>query len=194
VRADEECDDGNLDNDDGCTDACTTEGGFVCQTAGPGSCVAICGDGQQRGTEQCDDDNTTIGDGYSSVCNLEPGFACVGAACDAVCGDGLVRGSEECDDSGTVSGAGCSQNCTNEAGFSCPGATLLVIEGDDAHRAQVMPVNSALKTTAAASTLLCADRWVPVTTSAAKGFSFRRDSQCCVACQEKRVGWRTEAT
>lgn len=53
----EECDDGNLINEDGCSDQCLLE--------------AVCGDGNISVGEQCDDGNTVAGDGCSDSCQLE---------------------------------------------------------------------------------------------------------------------------
>ena len=53
----EACDDGNTNNNDGCTNGCA---------------IAECGDGIVRtGSETCDDGNTTSGDGCSSFCQIE---------------------------------------------------------------------------------------------------------------------------
>ena len=49
----EECDDGNLDPDDGCTDSCT-----------------ICGNTVVTPPEECDDGNLVNGDGCSASCLL----------------------------------------------------------------------------------------------------------------------------
>jgi cysteine-rich repeat protein len=53
----EECDDGNLVNGDGCSDACILE--------------QICGDGVVQTPEECDDGNLVNGDGCSNVCVIE---------------------------------------------------------------------------------------------------------------------------
>jgi cysteine-rich repeat protein len=56
--AGEECDDGDLDENDACKNDCS---------------LNVCGDGVIRtGVEQCDDGNTTSGDGCSSTCQNEP--------------------------------------------------------------------------------------------------------------------------
>jgi cysteine-rich repeat protein len=56
--AGEECDDGDLDENDACKNDCT---------------LNVCGDGVIRtGVEECDDGNTTSGDGCSSTCQNEP--------------------------------------------------------------------------------------------------------------------------
>ncbi len=72
VEVGEDCDDGNVDPADACTNSCT---------------IALCGDSVTRadlaageeGFEACDDGNEADTDGCSSACVL------------AVCGDGLLR-------------------------------------------------------------------------------------------------------
>ena len=59
----EECDDGNVDNGDGCSAQCTIE-----IPTGP-----VCGDGVVEAPEACDDGNILDGDGCSSVCTIESG-------------------------------------------------------------------------------------------------------------------------
>jgi cysteine-rich repeat protein len=89
VEGDEQCDDGNLDDTDGCTTTCT---------------LVRCGDGVVQGSEQCDDGNFDDGD------------ACVTGCVNATCGDGLVeKGVEECDDGNQVDGDGCSKTCKAES-------------------------------------------------------------------------------
>ena len=95
----EECDDGNTDSTDGCTDACK---------------VAICGDGTLRADidnpsasefEACDDGNTEDDDACLSSCQL------------ARCGDGIVRTDldemdpdfEACDDGNNADDDACYQ-------------------------------------------------------------------------------------
>ena len=86
----EECDDGNLSNDDACVNQCV---------------VARCGDGHlwAAGGEQCDDGTSTSG-------------LCTPLCLDNICGDGYVRGSESCDDGNNISGDGCSPLCETEVG------------------------------------------------------------------------------
>jgi virginiamycin B lyase len=68
VESGEECDDGNTNDCDGCSNACTL--------------VTGCGDGVVCRPEQCDDGNTMSCDGCSSACTAETGL---------LCGDGVVR-------------------------------------------------------------------------------------------------------
>ena len=96
----ERCDDGNMEDDDACTNACE---------------LARCGDGIARanvspgapGYEACDDGNTSNTD------------ACLNDCSAAACGDGLRRsdllpgeeGFEVCDDGNLVDGDGCTGRC-----------------------------------------------------------------------------------
>ncbi|MFH2005706.1 MAG: DUF4215 domain-containing protein [bacterium] len=87
VNGSEECDDGNRDSTDGCTNACTT---------------ARCGDGLlHQGVEECDDGNFDNTDHCPVSCKL------------ATCGDGFVRkGLEACDDGNQVEDDGCTTGCS----------------------------------------------------------------------------------
>jgi choice-of-anchor A domain-containing protein len=87
VEPGEGCDDGNLDNSDGCSAMCLEE---------------VCGDGIQQAFEDCDDGNTLDFDGCASDCTVET---------FGVCGDGTVDVNETCDDGNTLSGDGCSASC-----------------------------------------------------------------------------------
>lgn len=84
----EECDDGNLDPQDGC---------------GPGCMIERCGDGVVQTGEACDDGNLDDTDGCLVGCVL------------AGCGDGIVHaGVEDCDDANAVLGDGCTPACATE--------------------------------------------------------------------------------
>lgn len=126
----EQCDDGNPDAGDGCSDTCTIEPNFMCETPGAPCVANPCGDGFVKGTETCDDANTASGDGCSSLCQVEPGWSCPmpGAKCVAKqCGDGIVVGSEFCDDGNASSGDGCSSTCTIEPGYVCSGSPSVCV-------------------------------------------------------------------
>jgi len=58
VEVGEQCDDGNVVPNDGCSATCTLE----------------CGDGVLEGSEQCDDGNLVPGDGCDASCQFEPNF------------------------------------------------------------------------------------------------------------------------
>ncbi len=100
---DESCDDGNVDNTDGCLSDCT---------------LASCGDGfVHAGAEQCDDGNTSDQDNCVAGCYL------------ASCGDGFTyAGVEACDDGNKDPDDGCDQGCEIETAMCGNG----VVEGDEA--------------------------------------------------------------
>jgi len=124
VDAGEECDDGNANNCDGCSNGCTL--------------VTGCGDGVVCGAEQCDDGNTTSCDGCSATCMTESGLRCgdgiisaacgeqcdppVAGRCDTACqripycGDGVTDPGEQCDDGNTDDCDACSNTCTLVSG------------------------------------------------------------------------------
>lgn len=133
VQTGEECDDGNRNNDDGCSSTCQKEPGFSC-TGEPSVCTSRCGDGVKAPNEQCDDGDTSSSDGCSATCQIESGYACTGepSVCTIVCGDGVVLGTETCDDGNTNNNDGCSSTCAKETGYSCTGApsTCQTICGD----------------------------------------------------------------
>lgn len=84
VEPGERCDDGNIDDGDGCDHDCT---------------VTACGNGILTVGETCDDGNTS------------PGDACA-PDCAALCGNGLQEGAEACDDGDLIDGNGCDRNCS----------------------------------------------------------------------------------
>jgi cysteine-rich repeat protein len=86
VEDGEDCDDGNNNDRDACTNQCTN---------------ARCGDGiVQNGVEQCDDGNNN---------NLD---SCTNTCTNARCGDGFVQAGEECDDGNLVNNDdSCKNNC-----------------------------------------------------------------------------------
>ena len=103
----ESCDDGNLVNGDGCSNACLPEDAFTCTRNGPTSadpdlCTHRCGNGaldsQGSYAEQCDDSNTASGDGCSAACTIEDSFTCARAdnspsspdTCTHRCGNGAI--------------------------------------------------------------------------------------------------------
>lgn len=88
IQLQEQCDDGNLIDNDGCDSNCRLSD--------------FCGNGIVSANEQCDDGNVFDGDGCDSSCRLE------------ICGDGIVSGSEQCDDGNLVDGDGCSSFCQSE--------------------------------------------------------------------------------
>lgn len=117
--AGEECDDGNTNNNDACTDSCKN---------------ARCGDGIIGPAEPCDDGNTVNTDSCTNSCQparcgdviVGPGEgcddgnavntdSCTNACQPARCGDAIVGPSEVCDDGNTANGDGCDSSCKQEA-------------------------------------------------------------------------------
>ncbi|MEK6853238.1 MAG: DUF4215 domain-containing protein [Nanoarchaeota archaeon] len=141
----EQCDDGNIKDNDGCSAVCQMEqvqqnlcGDGV--TVSPEQCddgnikdndgcsayceiqnIPVCGDGVVDETEECDDGNVVNGDGCSSACQTETG-GMIDVVDLPVCGDGIIDGTtEQCDDSNQVSGDGCSSACLIEDGWDTDG-------------------------------------------------------------------------
>jgi fibro-slime domain-containing protein len=136
VNSGEQCDDGNSDPNDGCSDTCKVEAGYVCSTVGqPCDHVEYCGDGFLKGdgSEQCDDGNRSPVDGCDGSCVILPNFVCPdpGQPCQStiVCGDGQITGNEKCDDGDTDSGDGCSSSCNAEPGYTCTGGGNTPVAG-----------------------------------------------------------------
>lgn len=88
ITGNEVCDDGNVDDGDGCDSNCTPTG---------------CGNGITTAGEQCDDGNMVETDTCISTCKLYG------------CGDGVVEPAESCDDGNPIEGDGCDSNCTSSA-------------------------------------------------------------------------------
>lgn len=68
------CDDGNLSDNDGCSNLCEIEEGWFCDGASstsPDICDEYCGDGMKFGKVECDDGNLISGDGCSEFCTIE---------------------------------------------------------------------------------------------------------------------------
>lgn len=85
----EQCDDGNADNNDACTNTCQSN---------------VCGDGfKYEGVEECDDGNLDNSDACATTCLK-----------NNVCGDGAIGVDEQCDDNNVASGDGCSSTCQTE--------------------------------------------------------------------------------
>jgi cysteine-rich repeat protein len=87
VDSNEECDDGNIFNDDGCSSLCLTE---------------FCGDRIVQSGEECDDGNSVDADGCMNNCFQQ------------ICGDGVVQAIEECDDGNSIDDDGCMNNCMQQ--------------------------------------------------------------------------------
>ena len=80
----EACDDGNIQDGDGCSRDCTNR---------------FCGNGIGESGEECDDGNIEGGDGCNANCLFEG------------CGNRMIDMNEECD-SGLGDSPGCNRDCT----------------------------------------------------------------------------------
>ena len=98
----EQCDDGNLEDGDGCSAICQIEEGEN-PPAEP-----VCGNGILEEEEGCDDGNIEDGDGCSSTCTIEEQPE---EPPQPVCGNGILEEGEDCDGE-------TPQACTTEQGYS----------------------------------------------------------------------------
>jgi len=105
----EECDDGNLDDGDGCSSICKKEWWDI-----------ICWDNEvNTDFEECDDWNLSNTD------------ACLSSCVKAKCGDGFVREFyDDCDDWNLQSGDGCSSLCEDENWPYC-GDWIINVDGEE---------------------------------------------------------------
>lgn len=69
------CDDGNMEDYDGCTSACQATEGWYCDS--DGECSESCGNGIATISESCDDGNVVPGDGCF-LCKTERDWICTG--------------------------------------------------------------------------------------------------------------------
>lgn len=95
VEGTEMCDDGNLEDGDGCSAECVTEGPEP----------LVCGNGilEPFNSEECDDGNQVSGDGCNKWCKKE-----------GPCGNGIIEVGEQCDDGNIDDYDGCSAECLLE--------------------------------------------------------------------------------
>ena len=87
----EQCDDGNTNNNDNCSNSCRNP---------------ICGNGVREGSEQCDIGTNNGKPG--SPCTIQ----CLNAGVASVCGNGVREGNEQCDDGNQSNTDTCSNICT----------------------------------------------------------------------------------
>lgn len=119
----EQCDDGNLVPNDGCTN-CTIDPLMNCSFYPYNECwvIGICGNSKiEPHDENCDDGNTADLDGCEHTCHLEPGWNCSGVPtnCSEICGDYRITGKETCEDGNLALLDGCSDKCKVETGWNC---------------------------------------------------------------------------
>ncbi|MFA5904791.1 MAG: LamG-like jellyroll fold domain-containing protein, partial [Desulfobacula sp.] len=153
VESGEDCDDGNINDGDGCSLQCLLEG------SNKNKYGSLCGNGKIEKGEQCDDGNIATGDGCSDKCLFEDSYAinCSSATttptttfnnviipkiclktdpgCTSsckhtgtsisvpVCGNGKIEKGEQCDDGNINSGDGCKGTESGIKGCLWEGST-----------------------------------------------------------------------
>ena len=100
IRGDEDCEDANVDPNDGCNN-CVETAMWTCSSVNGrfSQCIPTCGNGLIEGAELCDDGDETDGMGCRADCSGElPGWNCTGllafppfnvSICTSDCGDGI---------------------------------------------------------------------------------------------------------
>ncbi|MBN2718899.1 MAG: DUF4215 domain-containing protein [Deltaproteobacteria bacterium] len=120
------CEDGNAEDDDGCSANCQIQDPkYDCSNIGSAcKVISTCGNGVLEGFEACDEGAENVTDGCSADCETvtdgwfcpRPGRSCVLLP---VCGDGERTKNETCDDGNTNDGDGCSSMCEKQDGYYC---------------------------------------------------------------------------
>lgn len=120
VEGNEECDDGNEENTDACTNACTQN---------------VCGDDYvYAGVESCDggaDNGTECTAAYGGTCNFCSTSCTYQARSGAYCGDGVIEGTEYCDGSEVPYFCFDNASAALDRGQSCDPADENTDEGCD---------------------------------------------------------------
>lgn len=119
MTSSEGCDDGNLNNLDGCGTSCVIETGWNCDNSvSPSLCKPICGDAKVMIGEICDDGDVSGSTGCLADCSATvTGWICTGGTttspmtCIEVCGNSILTLTEHCDDGNSISNDGCSNLC-----------------------------------------------------------------------------------
>ncbi|MBM4358210.1 MAG: DUF4215 domain-containing protein [Deltaproteobacteria bacterium] len=105
VEGEEQCDDGNSDDGDGCTNACTKGGATT--SSGSNSMASggsTCGNSKLDPGEECDDGNDVDTDTCKNNCTSNA---------SKTCGNNMLDAGEECDDGNKVADDNCTNLCTN---------------------------------------------------------------------------------
>jgi len=123
----ETCDDGDMDNLDGCNYDCQIEPGWNTTTD---PFTEICGDEFIVGTEECDPGftGTYVAEACNDDCTLDLGWNCTNVttsqgyisafSCQPVCNDTYIRGFEDCEDGNDDRHDGCDDLCRFEPGWN----------------------------------------------------------------------------
>lgn len=121
VEKGEDCDDGNINNNDGCSSECLWEGSN--QRWG-----SLCLNGVKEYGEECDfgsqQENEAKGCNSSCLFETDPEGDAGSQPSMSVCGNNRIEAGEDCDDGNTSSGDGCKgtetgRGCLNEGSDKC---------------------------------------------------------------------------
>ena len=108
VESGEDCDDGNSNDGDACSNACktggNTSGGGSATTSTATGMMNTCGNGKLDPGEVCDDGNDVDNDLCKNNCTSNA---------PTTCGNGVVDDGEQCDDGNKVADDNCTNLCTN---------------------------------------------------------------------------------
>lgn len=190
IEGSEQCDDGNLDDEDACLATCQ---------------LSSCGDGIiHRGVEQCDDGNTLDDDECTSSCerafcgdgvvqtgveqcddgNQDDFDACLPTCEPATCGDGIVlAGVEACDDGNDADDDACLSSC--ELAGCGDGIIQAGVEQCDDGTANSDEASDACRTSCVQAT--CGDGVVDAGEVCDDGNEDENDG-CASTCEEARCG------
>lgn len=146
----EACDDGNTNNNDGCSSNCTLEPSFLCTNGTTNTtciaCIAHCIDctGDANDCQACATDYIYKSSGSNITCDIDcqkfsnclqctftlctsciTGYSIDSSnTCTPTCGDGVIKIGEACDDGNKVNGDGCSNTCQLESNFQCVSVSM----------------------------------------------------------------------
>lgn len=194
VQLGETCDDGNINDGDGCSATCTTETGWTCDSTHQ-TCQPICGDGLSRGQEGCDDGNQEIHDNCPSGSE--------GTCKPACCGDSIIwnkeSGTENCDDGNTNNGDGCNDDCLIESLWDCSGEPSICacIDGyqDNDYNGICLPTCSNLGWTNCDGHGACDDATGVATCNCNDGFQDHdKNGTCLLACSAGAINCHGNGT
>lgn len=122
ISGGEACDDGDLEDGDGCDSNCT---------------VTACGNGVLTSGEVCDDGNTTTGDGCSGMCTVDADYQCTTEPAPSLCqlSETKCKNGVDDDGDGMIDGADADCALAADAPECGAGETLYVFNSTDVPKA-----------------------------------------------------------
>jgi cysteine-rich repeat protein len=119
----EECDDGNTEDNDGCSSECIIE---LASTCGDGTC-----DSDETCSSCISDCVSIVGEPACSegqTCEEDFGVGTCSVAAPESCGDSVISGEEECDD-GEQNGVSCDANYGETCNYCSQSCANVILEG-----------------------------------------------------------------